>query len=187
VIDAVRRQFPGMNMILRALNQPELIQSLEGDELDVVISLIPDNLIPGVQAVEIIALPLILLAPKASKIKLAKDLWANGRVRESLIALGPNELICQQFQQHLVMLGVSWLPKMEMDSLELIEKYVEIGYGVGLSVRLPGKKLSSKVRCIELPDFPPVKLGLLYRGETSPENKVRRAFLAEVKKQASRF
>jgi DNA-binding transcriptional LysR family regulator len=187
VIDAVRGQFPGMNMILCALNQPELIQSLEGDELDVIISLIPDNLIPGVQAIEIVTLPLILLAPKASKTKSAKDLWANGRVQEPLIALEPNELICQQFQQHLAKLGVSWIPKMEMDSLELIEKYVEIGYGVGLSVRLPSKKLSPKIRAIELPGFPQVRLGLLYRGESNPENKVRRAFLDEVKKRAGRF
>ena len=187
VIEAVRGQFPGLNMILRALNQPELIDSLERDELDVVISLIPDNLSQLVRAVEIIALPLILLAPKASKIKSATDLWGKGRLQEPLIALGPNELICQQFQQMLTKLGISWLPKMEMDSLELIEKYVEAGYGLGLSVRLPDKELSSKVRAIELPDFPPVKLGVLYRGASSPDNQVRRSFLEEVRKQAAKF
>src|SRR5215472_9074466 len=74
VIEALRRQFPGLNMILRALNQPQLIDNLERDELDVVISLIPDDLGHGVQAVEIITLPLILLAPKNGKIKSAKDL-----------------------------------------------------------------------------------------------------------------
>src|SRR2546427_147993 len=69
VIEAVREQFPGLNMILRALNQPELIDSLERDELDVVISLIPDSLSSSLEAVEMIALPLVLLAPKASKIR----------------------------------------------------------------------------------------------------------------------
>ena len=187
VIEAVQRQFPGLNMILRALNQPELIDGLERDELDVVISLIPHNLSPGVRAVEIITLPLILLAPKTRKIKAAADLWSNGRVLESLISLGPNELICQQFQQHLTKLGVSWLPKMEMDSLELIEKYVEGGYGFGLSVRQPDRKPSAKVRAIDLPDFPSVTLGLLHRGESSAENKIRNAFLEEVRKQAARF
>ena len=125
VIEAVRRQFPGPNMILRALNQPELIDGLERDELDVVISLIPDNLSRGVRAAEIVTLPLILLVRRTSKISSARELWANGRRQEPLIALGPNELICQQFQQHLTELGISWLPKIEMDSLELIERYVE--------------------------------------------------------------
>jgi DNA-binding transcriptional LysR family regulator len=187
VIEAVRRQFPGLNMILRALNQPELIDSLERDELDVVISLVPDNLGQGLRAIEIVTLPLILLAPKASKVMSAKDLWRNGRIRDPLIALGPNELICQQFQQQLGRIGVSWLPKMEMDSLELIEKYVQAGYGFGLSVRLPDRSLSSKVRVLELQGFPPVTLGLLHRRESTPENKVRAAFLEEVKKQATRF
>jgi DNA-binding transcriptional LysR family regulator len=187
VIEAVRKEFPGLNMILRALNQPELIDGLERDELDVVISLIPDNLAQSVCAVEIVSLPLVLLARKASKLKSASDLWNNGRIRESLICLGPNELISQQFQQNLSKLGISWLPKMEMDSLELIESYVEAGYGVGLSVQLPDRKPASKLRLIDLPDFPPVKLGVLYRAGASPENKVHRAFLQEVQKQAAQF
>jgi len=187
VIETVRRQFPGLSMILRALNQPELISSLERDELDVVISLIPDNLPPTVRAVEIITLPLILLAPKASRIKSAGDLWGNGRIQEPRIALGQNELICQRFQQVLTRRGVSWLPEMEMDSLELIEKYVEAGYGLGLSVRLPDKKLPPGIRVIELPDFSPVRLGALHSGKANPENKIIHVFLEEVRKHIARF
>jgi DNA-binding transcriptional LysR family regulator len=187
VIEAVRQQFPGLNMILRALNQPELIDGVERDELDVVISLIPDNLARGVCAIEIVRLPLILLAPKASKIRSADDLWGNGRIKESLISLGPNELICQEFQQNLTRMGISWPPKMEMDSLELIERYVEAGYGIGLSVRLPDKKPASRLRSLDLPDFSPVKLGVLYGAGSSPENKVLLVFLQEVKKQTARF
>jgi DNA-binding transcriptional LysR family regulator len=187
VIEVVRRQFPGLNMILRAQNQPELIDSLERDELDVVISLIPDGLSSSLRAVELLTLPLILLAPKATRIKSAADLWRRGRIQEPLISLGPNELICQQFQQTMTKIGVSWLPKMEMDSLDLIERYVEAGYGFGLSVRLPEKKPSSRIRVLELPEFPPVKVGVLYREESSPEKAVRTIFLDEVRKQAARF
>lgn len=185
VIEAIRRRFPGLNMILRASNQPDLVDGLERDELDLIISLIPENLSPAIRSVEIVLLPLILLAPKAGKVKSVKDLWGNGRISEPLIALGPSELVSQQFQEGLTRIGVSWLPNMEMDSLELIEKYVEAGYGVGLSLRLPDKKLSRKVRTIELPDFKPVKLGVLYRETSSPDNKIREAFLEEIRKQAA--
>ena len=187
VIESLRKQFPGLNMILRALNQPELIESLERDELDVIISLIPEKLSSSLRTVEIIALPLILLAPKTSKIKSASELWGDGRILQPLISLAPNELICQQFQQMLGKLGVSWLPRIEMDSLDLIEKYVEAGYGLGLSVRLPEKKVSSKIRVIELPDFPPVTLGVLYRTQSNSDDRVRCAFLEEVRKQAACF
>jgi DNA-binding transcriptional LysR family regulator len=185
VIDAVRRQFPGLSMILRALNQPELIESVERDELDVVISLIPDNLGPALCAVELIHLPLILLVTKSRKIQSARELWTDQRIAEPLIALKPNELICQRFQQALTKLGVSWLPKIEMDSLDLIEKYVEQGFGVGLSVRLPQKKLSSKIRVLEWPDSPRVTLAVIYRERANSNLEVCLAFLEEVKRQAA--
>src|SRR5205809_485742 len=80
-----------------------------------------------------------------------------------LISLKPNELICQLFQQTLTKLGHSWLPKIEMDSLDLIEKYVEEGFGAGLGIRAPLRKLPSTLRAIELPNFPRLKMGVVYR------------------------
>ena len=186
-IQAVQKQFPRLSLILRALNQPDLIEAIEHDELDLVISLIPDKLSAALRSIEIIQLPLILLVAARSKINSAEDLWHAERIAEPLISLGARELICQLFQQTLVKLGVYWNTKIEMDSLELIEKYVESGYGVGLSVRLPEHKLSSKIRVIELPDFPSVRLGAIYRDQPNSDEKIRRAFLDEVMKQAGRF
>jgi DNA-binding transcriptional LysR family regulator len=187
VIEAVRKQFRRINLILRALNQPELIEAIEQDELDLVISLVPENLAAPFSSVELIQLPLILLVPKRHPAKTANDLWSEGSITESLISLAPKELICQQFQQTLAKMGLHWLPKIEMDSLELIERYVEMGYGVGLSVRLPDATLSSKVRALALPEFPPVKLGVIYRRQANPDDRVRSWFLEAVKQQALRF
>ena len=187
VFDAMRQKCPELNMILRALNQPELIDAIEHDELDVVISLIPDNLSPILESVEIIRLPLVLLLPKNSKIRSAKDLMLGERVAEPLISLKPNELICQVFQQTLVKLGIYWLPKIEMDSLDLIEKYVETGFGVGLGVRVPQKKCPSTIRVLELPDFPSVRLGAIYRAESNSASAIRSLFLEEVSRQAVRL
>jgi DNA-binding transcriptional LysR family regulator len=186
VIEGLRRQFPRLNMILRALNQPELIGAIEHNELDVVISLVPDNLSPGICSRVLLEMPLVLLASKSSKIKSANDLWQNGKVSEPLICLGPTELICQRFQETLAKLGIAWLPSIEMDSLDLIEKYVEEGYGIGLSIRVPHKKPSAKIRVLELPESPSVTLGVLYWDDANNDG-VRRAFLDEVAKQAARF
>jgi DNA-binding transcriptional LysR family regulator len=187
VIDSVQKQFPKLSMMLRAMNQPELIVAMERDELDIVISLVPDVLGSSICVVEIMELPLVLLVLKSARIKSASELWKQKRTTEPLISLGPHELICQRFQQTLAGLGVSWLPRIEMDSLDLIEKYVEAGYGIGLSLALPHKKLSAKLRAIELPDFPTVTLAVLYRDGANSENKVRQAFLEEVRRQAGRF
>ena len=117
--------------------------------------------------------------------KSASELWKNLKVVEPLIALKPNELICQLFQETLAKMGVTWLPKIEMDSLDLIESYVERGFGIGLSVRTPRRKFSPAIRVLELPDFPPVRLGAIYRTEPNSEVAVRRVFLDEVTRQAA--
>jgi len=187
VIQAVRKQFPRLSLILRALNQPDLIEAMEHDDLDLIISLIPERLNSSFCSVEIIQLPLILLVPARSKVKSAEEFWRAEAIAEPLISLGPRELICQKFQQTLAKLGVYWKTKIEMDSLELIEKYVEAGYGVGLSVRLPEHKLPARIRLIELADFPSVRMGVIYREEPKADEKVRRAFLDEVMKYAARF
>src|SRR5438132_29719 len=109
---------------------------------------LPDKLGPAFHAVDIMELPIILLVAKRSKIKSANDLWSNKRIAEPLISLKPNELICQLFQETLTNRGLSWLPKLEMDSLDLIEKYVEKGFGVGLSIRAPGRTCPSTIRAL---------------------------------------
>ncbi len=187
VIDAVRKQFPRLSLILRAMNQPLLLDALQRDELDIVITLIPDSLGPSISSTEIVTLPLVLLVPKQCKIKSAQDLWADGGVTEPLIALAPHELLCQRFQQTLAEMGVRWTPTIEMDSLDLIEKYVAAGYGIGLSVRLPEKKLPANVRAVELPGFPSLRLGVLHRRESGAGDTARRAFLAELTRQSARF
>src|SRR5436190_2138344 len=161
VISAVRQKFPALSLILRALNQPDLIDAIEHDELDLVISLISDKLSSALHSIPVVELPLVLLAPKAAKLKSAKDLWTAKKIEQPLISLGPRELICQKFQERLAQIGVSWLPKLEMDSLDLIEQYAETGYGIGLSVRMPDKKFSSKLRILDLSDFPSVRLGII--------------------------
>ena len=186
VIESIRKQFPRLNMILRALNQPELIAGIEQDQLDAVISLLPVGPNPSLECEVLIELPLVLLAPRRSKISSADELWRQGRVSECLIALGPTELICQKFQETLGKLGVTWLPNIEMDSIELIERYVETGYGFGLSVSRPGNK-TSKMRVIELPGCPTLPLGLIYRTNLNSNNNVKQAFIDEVRKQAAKL
>jgi len=189
VIEAVRKKFPKLTLVLRALNQPELIEAIEHNELDLAVSLIPDNLGPAIRTVDLVELPLALLVPKGVKVKEAKELWQSGKVTEPLISLGPKELISQLFQQTLAKLEVTWNPRVEMDSLDLIESYVDAGYGIGLSVRPPGQRVSKRagVRVLELPDFPSVRMGILYREEATPSEEVRKAFVEAIQREGARF
>src|SRR3954464_8359938 len=53
VIETARKKFPKLTLVLRAMNQPELIEAIEHNELDLVISLIPEHLGPAIRTIEI--------------------------------------------------------------------------------------------------------------------------------------
>ena len=61
-----------------------------------------------------------------------------------------------------------WFPAIEASSVDLVETYVASGLGIGLSVALPNKKLSANLRALTLQKFPPVRLGLMWRGKKLP-------------------
>ena len=69
-----------------------------------------------------------------------------------------------------------------MNSTSLIERYVANGYGIGLSVGVPGIKPSSDVRVIPLDDFPRVNVGAIWTGTLSP---IPALFLEELETQAA--
>jgi DNA-binding transcriptional LysR family regulator len=121
---------------------------------------------------------------KASRVRVAEDLWKQDKIDETLICLPSNETMCRHFQEELGRRGVDWFPGIEVSSVELIEPYVANGYGIGLSVGVPRGKLSPKVRIVSLPDFSPLTLGALWQGKLSP---LMQAFLNELQVRAKQL
>mgnify|MGYP003309912692 CR=1 FL=1 len=52
-------------------------------------------------------------------------------------------------------------------AIDLISTYVANGFGIGLSLALPGDKAPKGVRLLPLKDFPAVTIGALWRGKRS--------------------
>ncbi len=163
----VRKRYPNLKIGLREGYQAELESLLQKEELDLAVTLIEKKSSPGIRSVELLELPLALLVEKNSKITAADDLWKRDRIEEPLICLPNAEAICKHFQQGLTRLGVDWFPSIEVSSVDLIETYVGSGFGIGLSVLVPGARHSPHVRMLPLPGFAPVALGALWRGKTS--------------------
>jgi DNA-binding transcriptional LysR family regulator len=63
---------------------------------------------------------------------------------------------------------VDWFPSIEVTSLNLIETYVALGYGIGLSLALPQSKPNPQVRQLALKDFPTMTIGALWSGKATP-------------------
>jgi DNA-binding transcriptional LysR family regulator len=178
----IRKRFPNLNIALREAYQPELETALQKDELDLVVTLIHKKSAPGIHNLALLELPLALFVDKNSPIISAAQLWKQDKIHQPLICLPEAEAICINFRQGLAKLGVDWFSSIEVSSVDLIEAYVGSGFGIGLSIVQPKAKQAQNIRVIPLPDFPPVVLGALWRGKTSP---MIQAFLDELKARAN--
>jgi DNA-binding transcriptional LysR family regulator len=182
LMQRLREQFPGTRLILRSGYQADLITWLEKQELDLALTLLDKNVPSGFHAEAVLQLPLVLLTSRKRKIKSAEELWKQKQIREPLLSLPQNEVICRQFQEGLRARRVQWKPTIELSSLELIATYVENDYGFGLALALPGPRFSSRIRVLELSGFPVVDLGLIWRGEPTAFLK---ALMSEVQRRAT--
>jgi DNA-binding transcriptional LysR family regulator len=181
LLHSIKKKFPKLKTALRESSQPDLEAQLVSGSIDLAITILQGKPPPGLHAEELIQLPLVLLAPKSSSIKSAGQLWELDKIEEPLISLPSNEVPCKLFQDQLSRLGVDWFPSVEVSSLDLVEIYAIKGYGVGLSVQVPEIKTSPDLKVLPLPDFPPVSVGMLWRGKP---NSLTQMLLDELRKRA---
>lgn len=181
VFRAARKKFPGLKLSLREGYPAQLEQLLQNDEIDLAFTLIEKKMLAGVQSLTLLELPLVLLVEKSSGIKSAEELWKRDKIDEPLICLPHGESLCKNFQKKLAELGVDWFPAIEASSVDLIEAYVASGLGIGVSIAIPTKNPSTKVRALPLAGFPPLIIGATWRGR---KTALIDAFLTEAQKRA---
>ncbi len=184
VFHTIRKKFPGLKLSLREGYPAQLEQLLEQDEVDLVFTLIEKKAPAGTHSMTLLELPLVLLAQKESGIRSAEELWRRDKIDEPLICLPAAESICKKFQDELQKRGVDWFPAIEASSVDLIEAYVASGLGIGVSIAIPRKNLSSAVRALPLDGFPPLVVGALWRGQKTPLIEI---LLTEAQKRAKQL
>jgi DNA-binding transcriptional LysR family regulator len=168
LLKGVQKIFPGMSVSLREGYAARLGELLARDEVDVAITLVDEKPAAGFQSEILVELPMVLLVEKNSKIKSAEELWKRDKISEPLICLPAHETLTKHFQTKLAALGVEWFPSIEASSVDLIETYVAGGLGIGVSVAVPDKKLPANVRALALQNFPPARIGVMWRGKKLP-------------------
>jgi DNA-binding transcriptional LysR family regulator len=184
LFQSVRKKFSGLKLSLREGSPGELEALLQGDGIDLAVTVLEGKTAPGIHALTLLELPPVLLVPKNSAVKSADDLWRRDTVDEPLICFPPDEPLSKNFQTQLNRLGVDWFPSIEAGSADLIETYVASGLGIGVSAAIPDRIFSPKVRVLPLDGFPPVVIGALWRGRKTP---LLGAFLEELQSRARRF
>lgn len=180
----VQKKFPGLKVTLREGYPAHLEELLQREEIDLAVTLLEKKPAPGIRSLALLELPLVLLVEAGSAVTAAEQLWQRDKIEERLICLPPGAPLSKNFQQKLGELGVDWFPGIEASSVDLVETYVASGLGIGVSVAIPKKNLPASVRALPLRGFPPVVIGAMWRGRTTP---LLQAFLEEMKLRAKRL
>jgi len=164
MLQELQKQFPKLKVTLREGYDPEVINWLQQQEIDLAICLLGARPPAGINVIPMFKMPLVLLVPKRSKLTSAEELWQRDRIEESLITVPSNEPIRRSFQEGLTKLKVDWFSGIEVSTVEMVQTYVANGYGIGVTVRVPKMKYHPQVRLLPLEGFEAVTFGVLWQG-----------------------
>ena len=138
VLQEVRKKFPHLQLTLRAGQQPQVEAWLERQELDFAITLLEGQGAKGLNHLPLLELPLVLLVPKVSRFRNASEIFealATESLEDPLISITAVELAPRRFREFLESRSLEWPSRVEVTDLELVEVYVQSGFGIGLRFR----------------------------------------------------
>ena len=167
LLPIINKKFPQLTITLREGIQAQVSQWLQSGEIDLAVTVIDGKPPAGIHLRKLLELPLLLLVPKQFKFKTAADLLAQDRITQTLISFPTNEALSKKFQDELSKRKIGWPIGMEVNSLDLVDIYSANGFGIGLSLKIPGHMSSAKVRELPLDDFPKVTLAALWQAKLS--------------------
>ncbi len=172
ILRSVRARVPSFTVSLHSLTMDEIEARLLQQQLDLGFMPFAGTMREGLKHRVIAELQPCLLVPESSTLKNASTLWRSKRIDEALVCLGAISPLCRSFQQELQKRGVEWPASLELPSLDLVSRYVAEGYGIGLSICMPGADPLPGTRRVPLPGFPLLRVAALWMGNLSPLQKI---------------
>jgi DNA-binding transcriptional LysR family regulator len=185
LLQQMERKFPKLQLQLSEADSNQAQTLLERGEVDVAI-VVQDGKTPsGIHMLKLASLPQLLLVPRESSWQNANDAikaGAAGQLR--LVSLPGRELLTRLFTGELQQRKLHWPVSIEVNSTDLVARYVSYGLGAGLVVASPLAVIPDNVRILELKRFPQLPVVALWKGKL-PE--VPAQFMEELKQRAKQF
>lgn len=179
VMQRLRARHPRVRLSLRSGYSSQLEAWLREGQVDLAIGPIEARPPARLRSLALANVPLVLLVHRRSGVKSLDELWAQGKIAAPLVGLPASTSVMRNFQRGLKRHDVVWPQTVEAASVELVTRYVANGDGHGVNVAIPAIVAHRDVRVFPLPDFAPMTMGVLWRGEPSP---VVQAMIDEVRR-----
>ncbi len=161
----MKKRFPSLEFTLTGGRQDELEQLLLDQEIDIAFTAVHSKIQPGIRQQEAVKVSMALLVTEGSGLKRAEQLWRMDRIEVPLITVPAYDPLCMHFQQELQRRKIEWFPALELNSLDLVQRYAADGFGFGLVPVLKDKPLPKGTRLVPLDDFPQVPYAALWIGK----------------------
>ena len=184
----MRDSMPELRLTLRNVEPSDVQEVLVRQQADLAVSVIHSRMSEGINAIELLSLPLALMVPKKHQAKKLEDLLEdnNGVVTPKLplVGLPSYEEISQIFLKEVDRRRMHWPVAVEVDSLDAVKHFVSCDFGTGITVRIPGVDIPKGMKLIDLEGFPPLVIGILHQGGLKP---IAKKFLTAAEQLAGKL
>ena len=184
----MRDSMPELRLTLRNVEPSDVQEVLVRQQADLAVSVIHSRMSEGINAIELLSLPLALMVPKKHPAKKLEDLLEdnNGVVTPKLplVGLPSYEEISQIFLKEVDRRRMHWPVAVEVDSLDAVKHFVSCDFGAGITVRIPGVDIPKGMKLIDLEGFPPLVIGILHQGGLKP---IAKKFLTAAEQLAGKL
>jgi DNA-binding transcriptional LysR family regulator len=173
LIQTMKTKKPGLKITLEEVHWDEITDQLAKHIIDVSVGAVDGPFPATVRVDELIKIPLALLVTHDFPCStweevLARSQRGDGRIELPLVSPPAQGVIAKRFQQGLSSVGAVWPHEVEVGNFDLIPEYVKHGFGVGVSLVIPGVPPPDGLRQIEITEFAPLPILAVYRKDPKP-------------------
>jgi DNA-binding transcriptional LysR family regulator len=163
IVRVLQQRFPGLQVSFHEGLQVQLDQWLREKAIDLAVTTIDGDPPEHCLCESLLRFPMVLLVESRSQLRSAAQLWRLPRIDERLIGPPPEDAITRIFRRGLQRRGLEWPLGMKANSIEMLETCVEQGFGIGVSVQIPGRPFRPGLRALPLKGFPEVHIGMIWQ------------------------
>jgi DNA-binding transcriptional LysR family regulator len=174
ILTRLKERFPGLVPGLITARLPEAEAMLAEQKVDIAVGELGGKRASGVHSRELVRLEPVLLVRETSRWRTADQLLNDESRNEALIALPADDPVRKAFFLELGKRRIEWFCGLEVQSLDLVGRYVAEGFGVGIGLKEPSGEVFPGCRQLALNGFPTHAYGVVWMGALTP---VQAAFI----------